>query len=278
MIANRPDWVMSRQRAWGVPIARVRARKGDGSVEILQDEAVNAAHRRSVRGRRRRRLVRGGRRASASSARPTPTSDWKKVDDILDVWFDSGSTHAFVLEDPRHFPQLAGIKRTDPRRQRYRDVSGRLRPASRLVSFLAAGELRHARRRAIRRRADARLRPRRARPGQDVEVARQRGRAAGRYAQSGADILRLWVCASDYADDLRIGKEILKNYDRDLPQLRNTLRWMLGNLAHFRPEDRVEPAQMPELERLMLHDLDRAGRECAPRATRRSTTSACSAR
>jgi len=73
--------------------------------------------------------------------------------------------------------------------------------------------------------------------------------------QSGADILRMWVCASDYADDLRIGPEILKTTVETYRKLRNTLRWMLGNLAHFRPEDRIEAARMPELERLMLHSL-----------------------
>jgi isoleucyl-tRNA synthetase len=82
--------------------------------------------------------------------------------------------------------------------------------------------------------------------------------------QSGADIMRMWVCASDYADDLRIGPEILKGTVETYRKLRNTLRWMLGNLAHFREEDRVTVAHMPELERLMLHrlaELDPAIRE-----------------
>jgi isoleucyl-tRNA synthetase len=73
--------------------------------------------------------------------------------------------------------------------------------------------------------------------------------------QSGADILRMWVAASDYADDLRIGPEILKTTVDTYRKLRNTLRWMLGNLAHFHEQDRIEPAKMPELERLMLHRL-----------------------
>ena len=72
---------------------------------------------------------------------------------------------------------------------------------------------------------------------------------------SGADILRMWVCAADYADDLRIGKEILKTTVETYRKLRNTLRWMLGNLAHFQAADRVATAKMPELERLMLHRL-----------------------
>jgi isoleucyl-tRNA synthetase len=73
--------------------------------------------------------------------------------------------------------------------------------------------------------------------------------------QSGADILRMWVCASDYADDLRIGPEILKTTVETYRKLRNTVRWMLGNLAHFDEEDRINVEKMPELERLMLHRL-----------------------
>jgi len=73
--------------------------------------------------------------------------------------------------------------------------------------------------------------------------------------QSGADILRMWVCASDYADDLRIGPEILKTTIETYRKLRNTLRWMLGSLAHFNAEDRLPVAEMPALERLMLHRL-----------------------
>ena len=79
--------------------------------------------------------------------------------------------------------------------------------------------------------------------------------------QSGADILRMWVCASDYADDLRIGPEILKTTVETYRKLRNTLRWMLGSLAHFHEADRVDPMHMPELERLMLHRLSELDRQ-----------------
>src|SRR6202007_2664696 len=74
-------------------------------------------------------------------------------------------------------------------------------------------------------------------------------------AQSGADILRLWVCATDYADDQRIGPEILKNTVETYRKLRNTMRWMLGTLHHFRRSEAVAFPDMPELERLMLHQL-----------------------
>jgi isoleucyl-tRNA synthetase len=72
---------------------------------------------------------------------------------------------------------------------------------------------------------------------------------------SGADILRMWVCASDYADDLRIGPEILKTTIDTYRKLRNTIKWMLGNLAHFREGDRVAYADMPGLEKYILHRL-----------------------
>ena len=81
---------------------------------------------------------------------------------------------------------------------------------------------------------------------------------------SGADILRLWVCATDYADDQRIGPEILKNTIETYRKLRNSIRWMLGTLHHFDPADAVAHADMPELERLMLHELAETRRHRAP--------------
>src|SRR5580693_6689244 len=109
MIESRPDWVISRQRAWGVPITVFIKEKPDGSVDILDDAEVKVriveafekegADAWYAPGARERFL---GERAK---------EDWQKVDDILDVWFDSGSTHAFVLEDPREYPALAHIKR-----------------------------------------------------------------------------------------------------------------------------------------------------------------------
>ena len=102
MIAGRPDWVISRQRAWGVPIAVFVREKGDGSAEILQDEIVNQRIAEAF-------MKEGADAWYMDGARerflgPRATEDWKKVDDICDVWFDSGSTHAFVLEDRHAFP------------------------------------------------------------------------------------------------------------------------------------------------------------------------------
>jgi isoleucyl-tRNA synthetase len=252
MIDSRPDWVISRQRAWGVPITVFVREQGDGSVEILQDERVN------------KRIAEAFEREGADAwysegARERflgglANEDWQKVDDILDVWFDSGSTHAFVLEDPAHFPSLAGIRR---KKDGGADTVMYLEGSDQHRGWFHSSLLESCGTRGV--------------APYDVvlthgfvldENGRKMSKSFGNVVapqdvikQSGADILRMWVCASDYADDLRIGPEILKTTVETYRKLRNTLRWMLGNLAHFRPEDRVAHAAMPELERLMLDRL-----------------------
>jgi isoleucyl-tRNA synthetase len=253
MISGRPDWVISRQRAWGVPIAVFIKEQPDGSVEILQDPevelriveafAAEGADAWYKEGARERFL---GPKLSANS--------WKKVDDICDVWFDSGSTHAFVLEDPVHFPQLAGIKRKIDGGD---DTVMYLEGSDQHRGWFHSSLLESC---GTRGRAPF-----------DVvlthgfvldENGRKMSKSLGNVVapqdvikESGADILRMWVCASDYADDLRIGKEILKTTADTYRKLRNTIRWMLGSLAHFHADEAVKAEAMPELERLMLHRL-----------------------
>jgi isoleucyl-tRNA synthetase len=235
-----------------VPIAVFVKEKPDGSVEILQDpevelriieafekEGADAWYKAGARERFLGKLANGS---------------WKKVDDILDVWFDSGSTHAFVLEDPKHFPTLAGIKR---KMDGGKDTVMYLEGSDQHRGWFHSSLLESC---GTRGRAPF-----------DVvlthgfvldEQGRKMSKSLGNVTapqdvikQSGADILRMWVCASDYADDLRIGPEILKTTIETYRKLRNTVRWMLGNLAHFRDDERVAPERMPELERLMLHRL-----------------------
>jgi isoleucyl-tRNA synthetase len=252
MIESRPDWVISRQRAWGVPITVFVREKADGSVEILKDEAVNDRIVSAFAQEGADAWYEAGAAERFLGARAK--EGWKKVDDILDVWFDSGSTHAFVLEDPVHFPQLAGIRR---RKDGGEDTVMYLEGSDQHRGWFHSSLLESCGTRGC--------------APYDVvlthgfaldENGRKMSKSLGNVVapqdvmkQSGADILRMWVCATDYADDLRIGPEILKTNVETYRKLRNTLRWMLGNLAHFREEDRVPPAKMPELERLMLHRL-----------------------
>jgi isoleucyl-tRNA synthetase len=252
MIDSKPDWVISRQRAWGVPIAVFVREKGDGSAEILQDDAVNTRIADAFEQEGADAWYMDGARERFLG--PHANEAWKKVDDICDVWFDSGSTHAFVLEDPVHFPGLAGIKRKVDGGE---DTVMYLEGSDQHRGWFQSSLLESC---GTRGRA----------PFDIVlthgftldENGRKMSKSVGNtvepqkvIAQSGADILRLWVCATDYADDQRIGPEILKNTIETYRKLRNSIRWMLGTLHHFKPDDAVAHAEMPELERLMLHQL-----------------------
>ncbi len=265
MIESRPDWVISRQRAWGVPIVLFIKEKPDGSVEILNDPDVNVRVIEAFEQEGADAWYKPGARERFLSK--LANDGWQKVDDILDVWFDSGSTHAFVLEDPQHFSALANIKRkADGGGEAIMYLEGSDQHRGWFQSSLLESC-------GTRGRAPF-----------DVvlthgfvldEDGRKMSKSLGNVTapqdvmrNAGADILRMWVCAADYADDLRIGAEILKTTVDTYRKLRNTLRWMLGNLAHFHPADRIAPEAipeaLPELERLMLHrlaELDRLVRQ-----------------
>jgi isoleucyl-tRNA synthetase len=249
MIEAKPDWVISRQRAWGVPIT-VFVRKSDG--EVLVDAKVNQRIYDAMYAEGADAWFSDTDGARFLKPEYNPT-DFEKVNDVLDVWFDSGSTHSYVLNDP-HFPSLMGIERqVDGGRDRVMYLEGSDQHRGWFHSSLIESS-------GTRGRAPF-----------DVvlthgfcldEKGQKMSKSVGNVTApqdviktSGADILRLWVAASDYSDDLRIGPEILKNFVETYRKMRNTMRWMLGTLTHYKPEHEVKIADMPELERYMLHQL-----------------------
>src|SRR5262245_13578264 len=144
---------------------------------------------------------------------------------IFDVWFDSGCTHAFVLEDPQHFPILAGIKR---RLDGGKDTVMYLEGSDQNRGWFHSSLLESC---GTRGRApyDLVLTHGFVLDEQGRKMSKSLGNVTAPQdviRQSGADILRMWVCASDYADDLRIGPEILKTTVETYRKLRNTVRWM----------------------------------------------------
>jgi isoleucyl-tRNA synthetase len=257
MVEAKPDWVISRQRAWGVPIT-VFVHKETGEVIPSAAFAGSAELMARIRAAMEQSGADAWFEAGANERFLTglvgDPAQWEQVTDILDVWFDSGSTHAFVLEDAEKFPGLAGIHHQrdgGPDRVMYLEGSDQHRgwfQSSLLESCGNNGRAPY----------DIVLTHGFTMDEKGMKMSKSLGNVVAPQdviAQSGADILRLWVGASDYADDQRIGPEILKTFIETYRKIRNTLRWMLGTLAHYEPGLAVGVKDMPELERLMLHRL-----------------------
>ncbi len=246
MVESRPDWCVSRQRAWGVPIA-VFFHKETG--EPLRDE--------KVLGRIVAAVAEEGADAWFSGDPAHFLGDdhdaesYEQVTDILDVWFDSGSTHAFVLEarDDLTSPAALYLEGSDQHRGWFQSSlleSCGTRGRAPYEAVLTHGFVLDEKGHKMSKSAGNVVAP------QEV------------MDTLGADILRLWVATSDYTVDLRIGPEILKSQADSYRRLRNTLRYILGNLAGFSEDERVARQDMPELERWVLHrlwELDRRMRK-----------------
>ena len=238
MIETRPDWVVSRQRAWGVPLACFVNRS---TGELLRDAEVNA------------RIVEAFRTDGADAwfapgaaerflGPDRDAEEWEKIDDILDVWFESGSTHAFALEDkdPALWPAALYLEGTDQHRGWFH--------SSLLQGCGTRGRAPY----------DAVLTHGFVLDENGEKMSKSKGNIVAPQTvirDFGADILRLWIASSDYAQDLRIGPGILKSNADSYRRLRNTLRFLLGNLANWEESERIERESMPALDRWVLHRL-----------------------
>ena len=237
MIDNRPDWVVSRQRAWGVPLAIFQNNK---TGEILKDDAIN----RVIFDIFRERGSDSWFELSSEEILGDKynSDEWDKIDDILDVWFDSGSTQAFVLggDEGLGFPADLYLEGSDQHRGWFQ--------SSLLVGCGTKGKA----------------------PFKKVlthgfvvdKNGKKESKSLGNVTkpenlikQYGADVIRLWVVSSDFTDDLRVGQDILKANVESYRKIRNTFRFLLGNLNNFSSKESVDYKDLPELEKYMLHKL-----------------------
>jgi isoleucyl-tRNA synthetase len=237
MIESRPDWCISRQRAWGVPIA-VFVRRADQ--QPLRDPRVNE------------RIAQAFEQEGADAWFTSPPerflgegrdpADYEQVTDIVDVWFESGCTHATVLEQRAElgWPATLYLEGSDQHRGWFHSSlleSCGTRGRAPYETVLTHGFVVDEHGRKMSKSLGNVVSP--------LDLMKTRG----------ADILRLWTVGADYAEDIRIGEEILAGQADAYRRLRNTLRYLLGSLAGFADAERLPHAEMPELERWVLHRL-----------------------
>jgi len=245
MVGNRPDWCISRQRAWGVPIA-LFVRKDNG--EILKDAAV--LERIGATFEEQGSDTWWSLPASEFLGVEYNADDYEQIFDIVDVWFESGSTHAFVCEDREILRRPEG-KRTA---NLYLEGSDQHRGwfhSSLLESVGTRGQAPY----------DTVLTHGFVLDDKGYKMSKSQGNVIDplkMMEQYGADILRLWTMNADYSEDMRIGKDMLKSASDLYRRIRNTLRFLLGAMDGFNANEAVDltdPSALPELEQLMLHKL-----------------------
>ena len=243
MVEDRPDWLISRQRAWGVPLTIFVHRE---TGEVLRDPEVDARINNAI-------LESGADAwfdtdAAEFLGSNYAADDYEKIEDILDVWFDSGSTHAFVLEgrDDLTWPADVYCEGSDQHRGWFQSsllescgTRGRA-PYNHIITNGFVGD------------------------GEGRKMSKSLGNVVAPeqvIKKYGAEIIRIWVASSDYTDDLRISDEIIGSAVDAYRKLRNTMRYLLGALDGFSKDEALAPEEMPELERYILHRLSELDQE-----------------
>jgi isoleucyl-tRNA synthetase len=241
MVESRPDWVLSRQRAWGVPLA-IFVEKKSGRVlndpEVFKriEAAFEAEGADAWFTSKPSRFLGEGRNPD----------DYEQVQDILDVWFDSGSTHVFTVENPidPHWPRAE-------RADLYLEGSDQHRGWFQSSLLESVGTTGKAPYKGVLTHGFVL-------DDQGRKMSKSLGNTLAPQViceKNGADILRLWAATSDFTEDMRIGQDIIKSNVEAYRRLRNTIRFMLANLSGFDEKERIGFDQMPELERFMLAKL-----------------------
>jgi isoleucyl-tRNA synthetase len=244
MIEQRPDWVLSRQRAWGVPISVFRHGETGQIIpgpDFGQSDALIARIMEAFTAEGADAWYADGAKERFLNGLVNDMEKWQKINDILDVWFDSGSTHAFCLEQRPDLKWPADL---------YLEGSDQHRGWFHSSLLESAGTRGRAPYEAVLTHGFVMAED-------GTKMSKSKGNIVTPQEvikDSGADILRLWVMTSDYEEDLRLGKTILQTNIDSYRKIRNTIRWMLGTLAHDTGEVMAH-ADLPELERLMLHRL-----------------------
>ena len=246
MVADRPDWLISRQRNWGVPITLLVSPDGEPHTYALPEDKALEVNKRILDA-----IAAEGVEAWFS-AEPAKFLDgiadpagWEKVTDVLDVWFDSGTTHAFTLRDRGIIDEKTGqadvyLEGSDQHRGWFQSsllencATRGMAPYKQVVThgFIVDSE---------GKKMSKSL-------GNTVEPQQVAD-------QFGIEILRLWTASSDFTEDLRISDDILKTNAESYRRLRNTLRYLLGALDGYDEAEAVAARDMPGLERWVLHRL-----------------------